>query len=154
MVFRSITATATASVTWSDFNFDSDYSASAVGSQWKKLSFILPATTDVNGVRAFTLTSASNIAVSDNLPVFTTITNNTASFIITGSLATTSNNYTVTYQLQPTDKNRGDFEDGNSALNVNNSASITIPEVNVQMRSQGIIAKTRDRKSTRLNSSH
>ena len=48
--------------------------------------------------------------------------------------------------LQPTDNNRGDFEDGNNALNANNTP-IAIPEINVQMRSEAIVAKTKKLKA-------
>ena len=37
----------------------------------------------------------------------------------------------VSYSLQPTDNNRGDFEDGNTNLNANNNP-INIPQVNVK----------------------
>jgi len=53
--------------------------------------------------------------------------------------------------LQPTDNNRGDFEDGNSALGqavapITNTP-IAIPEINVAMRSEAIVAKTRKLKA-------
>ena len=69
-------------------------------------------------------------------------------FIISGSeVASADNAYTVTYQLQPTDQFRGDFEDGNAGLNADNSPSISIPEINVQMKSSAIVAKTRKLKA-------
>ena len=52
----------------------------------------------------------------------------------------------VYYQLQPTDNRRGDFEDGNTTLNGDNNP-ISIPEINVQMRSSAIVAKTRKLKA-------
>ncbi len=53
--------------------------------------------------------------------------------------------------LQPTDNNRGDFEDGNSALGqavapITNTP-IAIPEINVAMRSEAIVAKTKKLKA-------
>jgi hypothetical protein len=53
----------------------------------------------------------------------------------------------VVYQLQPTDQFRGDFEDANPGLNSENSPSITIPEFNVEMRSEAIVAKTKKLKA-------
>ena len=52
----------------------------------------------------------------------------------------------VVYQLAPVDNARGDFEDGNTALNSGNSA-ISIPEINVEMKSSAIVAKTRKLKA-------
>ena len=48
----------------------------------------------------------------------------------------------VVYTLQTSDNERGDFEDGNTNLNGNNDP-ITIPQINIQMQSEAIVAKTR-----------
>ena len=53
---------------------------------------------------------------------------------------------TVDYTQQPTDQYRGDFEDGNNSLNGENTP-ISIPEINVQMKSSAIVAKTRKLKA-------
>jgi len=52
----------------------------------------------------------------------------------------------VVYTLQTTDADRGDFEDGNNELNADNTP-ITIPEINIQMQSEAIVAKTRKLKA-------
>jgi len=49
----SITATTGALATWADFNFDSDYSASAASNQWRKFLVPLPSTADTLAVRSF-----------------------------------------------------------------------------------------------------
>ena len=56
--------------------------------------------------------------------------------------------------LQPSDNNRGDFEDGNAALGLllllllsSNNTPIAIPEINVAMSSEAIVAKTRKLKA-------
>jgi hypothetical protein len=54
---------------------------------------------------------------------------------------------TIYFQLQPTDNRRGDFEDGNTTLNLNNNP-IVIPEINVKMKSDSITAKTRKLKAS------
>jgi hypothetical protein len=48
--------------------------------------------------------------------------------------------------LQPTDNNRGDFEQMDITANAAN-APIAIPEINVQMRSEAIVAKTKKLKA-------
>jgi len=59
----------------------------------------------------------------------------------------------VNYQIQPTDKNRGDFEAGNSVPNSYNDEEKdccpdqVIPEINIQMQSSAIVAKTRKLKA-------
>ena len=50
----------------------------------------------------------------------------------------------IEYVLQTKDNERGDFEDKNTNLNGN---AISIPEINVQMKSEAIVAKTRKLKA-------
>ena len=69
-----------------------------------------------------------------------------AFFVVSGSVAAADAAGTILQTLQPTDNNRGDFEDGNVALNAANRP-IAIPEINVQMRSEAIVAKTRKLKA-------
>ena len=126
---------------WSDFGFNSDYSASAAAGEYLKVS--VPHTSlpnlDTEGVRGFDLNA-------DHLAEFTATDGTNVTFIVTGSVGLGSNGYQVDYQLQPTDTNRGDFEDGNNALNGGNTP-ISIPEINIQMQSSAIVAKTRKLKA-------
>ena len=153
----SILGFAVTSASWADFNFDQAFSASY--GNYKKVSLVLPAKTDFNGVRAFQFASASafnTATLSPNLAAFTT-TEGTAfgsaascSFLIPSSSVgvgiTTMASVTCSFQLQPTDNSRGDFEDGNTTLNANNNP-ISIPEINVKMKSEPIVAKTRKLKA-------
>jgi hypothetical protein len=138
-----------ASATWADFNFDSNYSASAAAGSYKKVLVGLPANYDVNAVRSFTITSASTIAASDVLQAFTTVSNNTASFVVTGSKvsALALPGTIVYYSVAPTSDERGDFEDGKVKVNGDAPTTIAIPEINVQLKSEAIVAKTRKLKA-------
>jgi hypothetical protein len=159
----AILATIPASASWADFNFDSEYSASAAAGSWKKITVGLPAGYDKNAVRAFTITSGSGVAASsivatDVLQNFTTVdTNNTASFIVTGSKVTGTIFGGITlgalyYEFSPQDSGSGqfrnDFEDG-VVKNPGTAApsTIAIPEINVQLKSEAIVAKTRKLKA-------
>jgi hypothetical protein len=78
---------------------------------------------------------------------FTRVNGANIEFFVTGNLAPVqSSNITIEYTMQPTDANRGDFEEGNTNLNGLNNP-ISIPEINVQMRSEAIVAKTRKLKA-------
>jgi hypothetical protein len=157
----SVTNAGTGSATWADFNFDSAYSASAASGQWKKILVPVASTlnADANGVRAWTITSGSTITFSTPLQAFTTITNSTASFIVTGSaVAADMSNVAATVRLyyneQPTSTDRGDFEDASGQGYPSNNSStagvgnaIAIPEINVQLKSEPIVAKTRKLKA-------
>jgi hypothetical protein len=141
----SVTAT-TSSATWADFNLDSAYSASAAAGQFVKVNVALPSNHDSKGVRAFVITSGSFITVGNNLQAFTTVSNNTASFVITGSsVGVAAPAVTLFYDVQPTDISRGDFEDGSTKVGA--PTTIAIPEINVQLKSEAIVAKTRKLKA-------
>jgi hypothetical protein len=136
----------TASATWADFNLDSNYSASAT--TYKKILVGLPSNYDVNAVRGFVITSASAIAATDVLQAFTTVSNSTASFIVTGSLIFAGDvtpDVTLFYDIQNTPESRGDFEDGKAKTNA--PTTIDIPSIDVQLKSEAIVAKTRKLKA-------
>ena len=144
----SVVTGTTGSATWSDMLFDSDYSASVVAGGYKTVSVALSGLSgyDAEGIRAFTLTTGS-ITGAVQLPQFTKVVGSNLVFIVSGSQAPVQSSLvTVTFSKQPTDQYRGDFEDGNTALNSNNNP-ISIPEINVQMKSSAIVAKTRKLKA-------
>ena len=144
----SVVTGTTGSATWSDMLFDSDYSASVVAGGFKTVSVALSGLSgyDAEGIRAFALTTGS-ITGPIQLPQFTKVVGSNLVFIVSGSQAPVqSTPVTVTFSKQPTDQYRGDFEDGNTAINSNNNP-IQIPEINVQMKSSAIVAKTRKLKA-------
>jgi hypothetical protein len=146
----SITNAGTGSATWADFNFDSNFSASVAAGGFKKILVPLPSNADLNGVRAFIITSGSAIGVAQNLQAFTSVSNNTASFFVTASavaanMSPSAATVTLFYDVQPEATSRGDFEDG--AVKTNAATTIAIPEINVQLKSEAIVAKTRKLKA-------
>ena len=124
------------SASWSDLDFDSNYSASVVaGDYWKvlvptaSLDFV-----DKEGVAAFQLLSGSSAHLSISasagvqLSAFTAY-NGGANiiFVVTKSAFASdavTGSVSVIYQLQPTDQYRGDFEDNNPEPNSLNSPAI------------------------------
>jgi hypothetical protein len=144
----SVDAFSSASADWSDLNYDSDYSASAVADQFLKFtvgtsSLAYP---DVEGVRAFSLATGSADTVV-SLAQFTKYDGGgNITFVVSASDITDGGDVKVIYQQQPVDNRRGDFEDGNTTLN-NGNSSIAIPEINVEMKSSAIVAKTRKLKA-------
>ena len=130
---------------WADLNFDSDYSASAVAGDYSKVEIADTelASPDSEAVRAFQLISGS---APVHVAAFTkrNAADNGTIFIV---LDTDSGDATtVEYSQATADNNRGDFEDGNTGLNGGNDP-ISIPEINVQMKSSAIVAKTRKLKA-------
>jgi hypothetical protein len=143
-------STGSAAATWADFNFDSTYSASAVAGEYELVTVALSgldSNYDAEAIRSFTLSSGS--AELGFVPAFTSVNGSNLQFVVTGSDSVTveGDDVTVSYSLQTTDAERGDFEDGNTNLNGGNTSPISIPEINVQMRSEAIVAKTRKLKA-------
>jgi len=145
--FSSSIASTTSSADWSTFNLDSNYSASAA--TYRKVNVPLPSGYDPQGVRAFTFTSGA-ITGNEILSAFTTVSNGTGSFVVTGSLlASGTPTVVLYYNVAPTATSRGDFEDASGAgyPNAQSATAIAIPEINVQLKSEPIVAKTRKLKA-------
>jgi hypothetical protein len=149
----SVTATA-ATASFAEVDFNSDYSSSVVAGQVKKLTVAtssLSGDLNINGVRAWIISSGSVVA-GDNLQQFTQINGGNVEFFVSASTAEipTLNAFVVFYNKATDFNSRGDFEDrtGNPSVpNSLSSASIVIPEINVQMKSQTVSAKTRKLKA-------
>ena len=131
---------------WSDLNFDSDYSASAVGNDYRlvEVADTNLSNPDSEAVRAFRL---SGSAADVHVAAFTrrNAADNGTIFVVSASNADGAS-FKVDYAQAPVDNNRGDFEDGNTGLNGGNDP-ISIPEINVEMKSSAIVAKTRKLKA-------
>jgi hypothetical protein len=141
----SVFTAAVVTASFAQVNFDSNFSASAAAGAYKAVTVDMANTNaDLKAVRAFAITSGSLINVN---PAFTTVSGTEVTFITTGgSEASAYANFPVTFSLAPLDNERGDFEDGNTTLNPGNG-TISIPEVNVKLKSESIVAKTRKLKA-------
>lgn len=153
----SASATLTiASASWSEVNFNADISASVARSEVKKLTVAtssVDSRLDLAGVRAFFVQSGS-ITSARVLQAFSKVNGANLEFYVTASTAETvpnpgSGSFTVHFNRQPVDNARGDFEEGTSIStpNANSSTTIVLPEINVQLRSEAIVAKTRKLKA-------
>jgi hypothetical protein len=153
--FSASFAAATASATFAEVNFTAELSSSIVNSQIRKLTVATSSLTDFdpNGIRAFVITSGSTITTANNLQAFTALSGGNINFFVTSSAtAILSGSFLVVEYNKKTDfAKRGDFEDapqtGFSTPNAESATQIVIPEVNVQMRSEAISAKTRKLKA-------
>ena len=88
---------------------------------------------DEKGIRGFRVKGDSII---NQYPQFTALSGENINFVVSGSVA---NTVLVQYHAQPSDISRGDFED--------KGADLDIPELNVEMKSLPIVAKTRKLKA-------
>ena len=141
----TIAAPTSASVVFSEVNFNADLSASLDAGELRSVTVTTGSNSitnvDAEGVRGFSI-SGSNIVAF--FPEFTSIdTSGNIKFIVSGSDSIAG--IVVKYQKQPTDVTRGDFEDTSTS---GSAVSLDIPEIDVQLRSETIVAKTRKLKAS------
>ena len=154
-VSSSASSYAVASASFAEVNFNSEYSASAVAGRIKKVSIptaSISSDLDPLAIRGFIATSGSTFALSTLLQEFTTLTGNVINFFFTGSAGSSpvvDSTWLVEYNKLTKDNARGDFEAGASYAvpNAESASEIVIPQINVQMRSEAIVAKTKKLKA-------
>ena len=152
------TAYATGSIVASDYNYDTrffnTFSASLNANSSMRTVTVSSASVpnfDTEGIRAFNLVSSTGTMTV--FPQFTRANadNSQITFVVSASAASVmaaSNTIAVYYEVQPTAFGRGDFEagavpQGSGGVDTN----INIPEINVELRSEPIVAKTRKLKA-------
>ena len=139
---------ATPSLFQHDTEFQNAYSASLAAGNIMTVTVQSASlsTPDLEAVRAF---KVSGSTILGYFPQYTTTANNgsTITFVVSASAAPAT--LGIAYEKQPTATTRGDFEDAASVL-ANNQTSATqlnIPEINLELRSEAIVAKTRKLKA-------
>ena len=151
-----------ATASWADVDYSGELSASIAAEQFTKVTVAASQLTrpDLKGVRAFILSSGSALTAGTAaklLPQYTSTDGTNINFIFTGSVATTDipvdgvATNVVFYNMQPADNYRGDFEDNSGAGYPNaestSADALAIPQINIQMKSEAIVAKTRKLKA-------
>ena len=136
-----------ASSSWAQTGYDATLSASIALNQVKVFTIPLASfdNPDTNGVRGFVV---QGTAVGQNYPQynFFNATTNSIVMFASGGVAVDPTNLVISYPQQTTAAERGDFEQGNTSLNLNNNP-IDIPEINIKMKSEAIVAKTKKLKA-------
>ena len=158
------TASDVASASFADVNFDTNFTASnswiggtdAALTGVKKITVATSsiANFDKNSVRGILIASSSLVLAADNLNQFNYLSGGNVILFVSASTAEIvgpTSAWTVYYNKQTKDNARGDFEDGTTSGTANavgaSGTSISIPEINVQLRSETIAAKTRKLKA-------
>jgi hypothetical protein len=156
----ALTPTASGSATWLQVQYAAELSASiSAGTTYSFMTVTGPTTPagrvfDPKGVRAFVLESGSNFLNTDILPQYTSTNGTTITFVYqksSANMSATSAGAVLYYNVAPTDNTRGDFEDNSGAgyTNAESTAAdqLAIPQINIQMKSEAIVAKTRKLKA-------
>jgi hypothetical protein len=141
-------AFSTGSVSFADVNFDGAFvntgsltKITVADSQLTSIS----GSFDVDAVRSFIVASGSALTADSILQQFTTFTPG-GNLVLIANVTTGLNGTAglLTYNKVTTPAARGDFEDGGS---LSQAQPIAIPEINVQLKSEAIVAKTRKLKA-------
>jgi hypothetical protein len=127
------------------YNYDTAFSAShgdALKAAGAVFTMTIPTASltgfDEKGIRGFRVVGTG---ISDNFPQFTKLSGGNIVFVLKGAIVA-ANKMKVQYQSQPDDISRGDFENKDS-----DATDLGIPELNVEMKSLPIVAKTRKLKA-------
>ena len=156
--------------TWKDLQYSAELSASvAAGVTYSAVTVNISSLTgsghtnpDMKGVRAFTFLSGSEpglvATTSSILPQYTYVTgssNEQIVFVYAASSASfaaaSAADYVLYYNVQPSDNYRGDFEDASNSGYANAESTpadpLAIPQIDISMKSEAIVAKTRKLKA-------
>jgi hypothetical protein len=143
-------ATTVTTASYKDLNFNQEFSASCAAVETWKVAIATPSDADAKAVRSFGLSgSAASVgAIVGLYPQFTKIDGANTVFVFSGSNAVKELVESATigcvYSVAPTEAVRGDFEDTTGDAT---SDTLSIPEVDLQLRSSAIVAKTRKLKA-------
>jgi hypothetical protein len=154
----SLSPVASGSATWAMVQYDATLSASiAGGATYSYITVTGPTAAgrvfDPKGVRAFVFETGSNYTNENLLPQYTTTNGVTVTFVYTkaATALTTSSTGTLYYNVAPADNYRGDFEDASGAGYTNAESTsadqLAIPQIDIKMKSEAIVAKTRKLKA-------
>ena len=140
-----------ASATWAEVGYDQALSASISAAQVVKVTTLkasISSTADTEAVRSF---AVNNAAVNSQLGQFNYVSGTNVVLFVSASVAdlftTAGETITVTYSEVPVAYDRGDFEDSTANALGNTTTALDIPEIDLELKSEAIVAKTRKLKA-------
>jgi hypothetical protein len=146
-----------ANASWGEVGFVGELSASIAANEIKKVTVPVASVSglelaDKDAVRSFVVSSSDFAAAQAYFPQFSAFDGTNYIFFVSSSDATPGDDYGITYSVVPVDYDRGDFEDrdplrGTSNTGINDGTDLQIPEIDLELRSEAIVAKTRKLKA-------
>ena len=141
------------SASWADVGFDAALSASAAAGELIKVTIDYATAApqaDLDAVRSFDLSSSEIVS---NVNQFHSVNGTNLVLIVSGAadlgtdLGKGNQTATLKYSRVPADYARGDFEAGKPQKGLTIDSDIQIPEVDLELKSEAIVAKTRKLKA-------
>ena len=153
----TVGAITSASATWAEVGYDTNYSASAAANKLFKFivsASAISATVDTNAARS-TIVTAAGPGFNANLNQFNYYNATTGQVVLyvsgstigTATTAVGGPSTTILYSVVPAAYNRGDFEDQTANSAGNTTTGLDIPEIDLELKSEAIVAKTRKLKA-------
>jgi len=142
----------TGSATFRDVDYEPALSASVAAGTLIKITFDADddfTRADWDGARAFEPVGVAGTSITAFYPAYTSVNaaETEISFIATGTFGA-ANTAAVKYHQQPGDTSRGDFEQSTfTTPGPSDSDDVDIPEIDIDLRSVSIVAKTRKLKA-------
>ena len=140
-----------ASATWAEVGFDAALSASVSAGNIVKITAqkaSISSTADTDAVRAF---SVNNAAVVSQIGQFNYVSGTNVVLFVSASVTdlftTAGETITINYSEVPVAYDRGDFEDSTANSAGNTTTALDIPEIDLELKSEAIVAKTRKLKA-------
>jgi len=148
-VAKANVTVSTASV-YDDLNYDGRYTASVAAGDIFKVEIAksdIDSSADDDAIRSFTLTTNSGSFIDENLGAFNYKSGDNYYFFFSGSEKV--QDVEVNFSKVNSAGDRGDFEDRDAILNTSGSAgtALDIPEIDLELKSEAIVAKTRKLKA-------
>jgi hypothetical protein len=138
-------------VTWAEVGYDGAISASISAGKVFRITVsgsAIASTFDINAVRS---TLVTNVGVFANLNQYNYYNSTTAQAVlyVSGSTLAAAGgpSNTIVYSEVPVAYDRGDFEDSTANSAGNTTTALDIPEIDLELKSEAIVAKTRKLKA-------
>jgi hypothetical protein len=145
------TITSASGVTWSEVGFDQAISASVSAGKIFKLTVsgsAIASTFDSNAVRGTIVTNAGVFANLNQYNYYNSTTAQAVLYVSGSTLAGIGGpSNTIVYSEVPVAYDRGDFEDSTANAAGNTTTALDIPEIDLELKSEAIVAKTRKLKA-------
>ncbi len=147
------TTVATASM--SDINYDANFTASVAANKVFKITIAksnISSTADDDAIKAFTITDAGDgDELGETIGEHNRVEGSNYVFFVSGAADANIDAVDVNFANVPASTNRGDFEDRDPVNNAGGSAGsgtvLDIPEIDLELKSEAIVAKTRKLKA-------
>ena len=135
-----------ASASWDEVGFDSALSASAAADTLAKITVAKTALTrpDGDAVRSFVI---SGTGIADVYPAHAYVDQTNLYFFAQLDGEPAPSDLNIKFSQQPIAAERGDFEDGRASGQGGIGNDLGIPEVDLELKSEAIVAKTRKLKA-------